>query len=321
MRTISFHRQYLGYTGGHQKVFDYIKHTSAHDDFSPRLYLSDKNALETAKPDTAKPETSTQENNPFKRIEQGYIENVYQPNRHNIAFLAGLDWRAYQRYFDSQQIKVNLIQHLRHADKEHVLNSFLSHKAIRLCVSQAVCDAVSKQANGPCFTIKMGHSMPTITETKQHDLFILATKRPGWGSALADYAKGLGLSVDLIQHSTARELILKKMAAAKMSLVIPNKTEGFYLPGIEAIHYSDVAIVPNCIANLEYMNKDDNAILCANTLNACKQGIDAAIKYLQQPRLNTSNINALDVINTYSLEKERLQYHKILNEIDYIWSQ
>jgi len=92
-----------------------------------------------------------------------------------------MDWQVYLPFFDLKQVKINLIQHVRHGDKSHPLFEFLKHKAIRLCVSEAVKEAIEPYANGPYFTIKMGHRIPKISRPKRYDLYILATKQPQLG--------------------------------------------------------------------------------------------------------------------------------------------
>lgn len=309
MKIISFYRDYSGYTGGHQKVFDYLQHCDAHPEYDYQLYMQNRQLKNEAEAQT----------NPFEAIRPRW-ESLYQPQGASVVFLAGLDWRAYSPFFDAGQPKINLIQHIRHADPEQAHFAFLKHRAIRICVSKAVEEAIRPHANGPLITIRMGHQIPAIDiNNKYYDLYILANKKPGWGGILADYARSLGLKVALTNQLVPKKDVLKNMSKARISLVLPNKTEGFYLPGIEAMSLSNIAIVPNCKANLEYMHKESNAILCANTLEGCKKAISDALQLLAAKDLPARTKVGVDLSRTYSLRKERESFHKVLNQLDYLW--
>jgi hypothetical protein len=47
---------------------------------------------------------------------------------------------------------------------------------------------------------------------------------------------------------TEREQVYQAMAESVVVIPLPNKTEGFFLPGIEAL--ADWAVVPDCIASV-----------------------------------------------------------------------
>ncbi|GBL04163.1 glycosyltransferase [Glaciecola sp. KUL10] len=303
MKIVSFYRDYMGYTGGHQKVFDYLQHCSAHPHFDSELYIQSRDELQS----------------PFDVIKQRW-QQQYQPDKADVIFLAGLDWRAYQPFFNEHQPKINLIQHLRHADPSQAHFAFLKHKAIRICVSKAVEEAIKPFANGPVITIKMGHEIPELlVSDKDIDLYILANKKPGWGEHLAKYANSLGFRVKLTKQTVPKENVFADMARANISLVLPNKTEGFYLPGIEAMSLSNVAIVPNCVANLEYMKKGSNAILCANTLDGCKKAIHLGWNMSKSEDIKIRAEKGKRISCSYNLNNEALRFHNVLNELDNLW--
>ena len=63
------------------------------------------------------------------------------PSGDDALFLAGEDWDLLPPDHP-RRIVVNLVQGVRHADPALPLFQSLSRKAIRICVSQAVADAV-----------------------------------------------------------------------------------------------------------------------------------------------------------------------------------
>lgn len=301
---MSFHRQYSSYTGGHQKVFDYLNHTVKCAGYSANLYLSKSSKV---KPDL------------FDDIVGVEYSKVYRPDLSDVAFLAGMDWQAYQEFFDPNQVKINLIQHVRHADKSQPLFQFLQHKAIRICVSEAVKDAIEPYANGPCFTIKMGHNIPKLSLAKQYDLYILATKQPDLGKELFEWAKQQGIKV--LMHDKAQEpsTVWQAMAESVVAITLPHKTEGFYLPGIEAMALASWAVVPDCIASREYSHPLANITRCSLNQKACVQAIKQALKQTSKWTRFLNKWRGQRLIARHQLESERQSFQQLLKNLDNLW--
>jgi hypothetical protein len=303
-KSISFHRQYMAYSGGHQKVCDYIQHTIDSGLFSPTLYLTNSSPVQKQL---------------FNHINGLEYSLQYSPAQADVAFLAGMDWQAYLPFFDPKQVKINLIQHVRHGDKNHPLFKFLQHKAIRLCVSEAVKEAIEPYANGPCFTIKMGHDIPKLTRVKQYDLYILATKQPQLGKQLFEWATNIGLRVMLHDKATERELVYQTMAESVVVIPLPNKTEGFFLPGIEAMALADWAVVPDCIASREYSLSRANITSCELNSTACEEAIAHALIQVNSWTFFVNKWHGRRRSATYRPTQERQSYQHILRNLDNIW--
>ena len=261
-KSISFLRHYHGYTGGHQKVHDYLTHFIAMG-WRPSLYLSNK----------AKTNRTLFENIPSVEYQESF-----NPNDADIVFLAGMDWQDYLPIRDAKKPVINLIQHVRHADKNEALFAFLKEPAIRLCVSNSVKEAIAPFANGPCHVIKMGHKLDILPISHSNDIYILANKQPQLGRKICEWAKDRGLSVILHDSTQEKASVTKAMAESFMTLALPHKTEGFYLPGIEAMFYSKVAIVPYCVANKEYFCKGANMLVPHYTEESIKKAILSCLK-------------------------------------------
>lgn len=303
-KSISFHRQYRGYTGGHQKVSDYIHHTAASGLFTPSLYLANSSPVQKQL---------------FEDIHGVEYSPQYNPELADVVFLAGMDWQAYQPFFDSQQVKVNFIQGVRHGDNNHPLFQFLQYRAIRLCVSDEVKDAIEPYANGPCFTIKMGHDIPKLSRAKRYDLYILATKQPQLGKQLFEWAKSIGLRVLIHEKATERELVHHAMAESVVVIPLPQKVEGFFLPGIEAMALADWAVVPDCIGSREYSLSGANISLCELDIQACQKAILHALKKTKGWKSFISKWHGRRLSASYSLKQEQQNYHHILHQLDQIW--
>lgn len=304
IKTILFHRQYLSYTGGHQKVRDYIAHTIAEPAFEPMLWLSNESNVRSGL---------------FDEVEGLAYQKPYAPNKADIAFLAGMDWDAYLPFFDPQQVKINLVQHVRHGDKTHPLFKFLSHKAIRICVSDTVRKAIEPFANGPCITIKMGHDLPRMKQVKKYELYILATKQPELGTQIKSWALNRGYTVLMHEQVVEREVVHQAMAQSRVALVLPNKTEGFYLPGIEAMALADWAVVPDCIASREYSARNANISMCQLNVEDCVKAVDVAFHRLDGWSRWINQWTGRRISYGYRLDTERARYQSVLSKLDKLW--
>lgn len=246
-KSVSFIRHYHGYTGGHQKVRDYIQHFLDLN-WQTNLFVDGQSATMP---------------NLFEQIPAVNYQKIYDPGDSDLVFLAGMDWQDFLPLGPSNKPVINLIQHVRHADPENPLFQFLSQPAVRVCVSKSVKQAILPHANGPVHFIPMGHKIAAEPLKKSNDLYILANKQPELGRRLAHYFAEQNVSVICHDRYVEKLAVLSAMASSRVSLTLPHHTEGFYLPGIEAMALSDIAIVPDCVASIEYSKHYSNALRCA----------------------------------------------------------
>ena len=169
-RNVGFWRNFQSFHGGHLKVFDYFNHVLASDGFVPSISFSPKSVWD--------------DTNPWASA--GLVE-IDDPPPPDVHFLAGRDWVNIEKASDVPVI--NLIQHVRHAEPGHPLGEFLPRRAIRICVSEEVADAVrAAGANGPVHAIPNGIDLASVTshasEERTVDLLIVANKKPEVGRKL-----------------------------------------------------------------------------------------------------------------------------------------
>ena len=127
-KTILFFRDYQEYTGGHQKVADYFSHLKASSDFDPTIAFSSATKWDIKNPW-------------FPEYQDQSL--AFTPTNYDYTFLAGMDWQVYLPSLRPQnQPVINLIQHVRHADPAQPMHQFLSERAIRICVSPEVAEAI-----------------------------------------------------------------------------------------------------------------------------------------------------------------------------------
>lgn len=310
-KTVLFYRDFGGFTGGHLKVWHYFKHVLSHPDFTSEIFFSQQSQWD--------------DTNPWKNDKQ-YITSQWQPDNANILFLAGLDWQILPPPQEKAKYLpiINFIQGMRHAEPIDPRFQFLKNKAIRICVSQDITDALTatKEVNGPIYTIEngldIGNIEQYITNNKTTDLLIAGMKNPELACKIADYFSNFNISIETITTHLPRALFLKKVAQAKTTLFLPFDKEGFFLPALEGMGLGTYVICPDCIGNRDFCLPNYNCFRPDYTKEAI---IDAVQQALQLPenQLKTLLTNAQETFTQHSLESERQKFLAILDNIDQIW--
>lgn len=299
-KNVSFIRHYNGYTGGHQKVRDYIQHFTDLN-WQANLFAQVKSATMPGL---------------FSNIPKVNYQQHYDPANADLVFLAGMDWEAYLPLGIKNKTVINLIQHVRHADPNQPLFAFLAQPAVRICVSQSVRQAILPHANGPVYTIPMGHKIEMGEHEKNNDIYILANKQPELGRRLAQYFQEQQLSVICHDHYVEKDSVLTAMAFSSISVTLPHTTEGFYLPGIEAMALSEIAVVPDCVASIEYSGRFNNALRCELDY----EDIIATIQKALHLRNTTADLwlrkkLGKSQVAKYSLLAEKINLQKVINTV------
>lgn len=250
----------------------------------------------------------------FSDVPNVLHSHFYEPEKADVVFLAGKDWKAYLPKRVKEQRVINLIQHVRHGDKNHPLFHFLEHEALRICVSEPVREAILPYANGDCVTIKMGHSIPDVSAETDLDLYILGKKNSKFAADIELWARDSGITVYADTGLVARENVFKNFARAKVSLVLPNPTEGFFLPGIEAMALSERVVVPDSVGNRGYCKPNTNITLCDYDKLACITAIEEAFLKLKKPVHQFEKFRGVREARSYTMVAERETYHKLLKD-------
>lgn len=302
-RILQFHRYFHCYSGGHGKVRDYFEHARAHPGWRPRVHFSD--GLEH-------PE------NPWQDVPD-LIDREWQPERAWAMFLAGIDWQRYPVDLPAMPV-VNLIQHVRHGDPQEDVYPFLTRRAVRICVSQPVADAIlaTGRVNGPVFVIEAGLRMPECLPRPEprRGVFIAALKQPELGRALAAELEAQGHVVDLCDSFISRHLYLQRLAAAEIAVLLPNRTEGFYLPALESMALGCATVVPDCIGNRAYLQPETNALVPGWEL----ADLVGAVARLGDPLLRRSLLTpGIETAARFRMDEERQRFYGILDDLDAHW--
>lgn len=294
-----FHRDFRGYTGGHGKVWDYFNHALAAG-WDARVYLT--------------PDSLRDASNPWLNMPER-IEPEWRPETAHALFLGGMDWAALppQRQTPGQPV-INLVQHVRHADPAQPLRAFLSRRALRICVSEVVAAAIAAtgEVDGPIEVIEAALNLPMtgLAAARPGGVFVGALKNPELGHALAAHLRADAVEVDLCADWLPREDYLRRLGAAEIAVLLPHASEGFFLPGLEAMALGCAAVVPDCLGNRAYLDPNHNALAPAPEV----EELAAAVReLLADPTLRGHLRTAGQTTAArFTLAAERERFHALL---------
>jgi glycosyltransferase involved in cell wall biosynthesis len=302
-KTALFYRQYLAYSGGHGKVWDYFNHVKTSGLYEPKIFFTGDSIFDHTNPWLHSKDT---------------ILTEWMPERADLLFLAGMDWQALPPQWNKDIPVINLIQGVRHADHQLPLYGFLNRRAIRICVSQPIADAIltTGQVNGPIYVIPNGLQIPDqlFEDVKKDEkIFISAMKNIPAGILIAEQARNLGYVVELLTQPVSKIDYLKKIQRARIAVLLPLAVEGFYLPGLEAMALGTPVIMPDCIGNREYAKHKENCLIAA------PEDMISAIQYFDAPdELHRIQYKGIETAKRYTLASEYESFVKVLNNVEAI---
>ena len=330
--TVWFHRSLDRLTGGQVKHAHYFDHVRRLPGFRPRISFT-ANAPGTS---------PTPDQDRLWPAARAFRTPFWTPRKGDVFFLAGLDWRylAQSGMEDCANPRINLVQHVRHRDPDTELRGYLKMRAVRICVSREVAEAIEStgQVNGPVFTI------PNAVDVRLQGP---ARRGPGWRSGLKPWAlaqrrrqvpatliigyKSPQLAQDLAQslHSNGvrhrllldflpRHRFLAALVASSVAVCLPHPEEGFYLPALEAMATGCVAITLDCVGNRGFCRHQSNCFIAKPTVESLSAAVQEALNQPPDRReamLRQAGLTA----GRHSLAAERSRFHALLKDIGSIW--
>lgn len=290
---------------------DYFAHAKSSASFNPTIVFSSHSRWDQSNPW-------------FPECQHQSLD--YNPANYDYAFLAGMDWQIYlSSPRPKNQPVINLIQHVRHADPAQPMHQFLSERAVRICVSPEVAAAINAtgKVNGPVFTVANGIDIPAIeSQQKRHDVFIFGAKNPQLAEELKNNLAQQGVHAFCVTDWLPREELLILLSSSRIAVMLPNMTEGFYLPALESMRYADITIVPDCVGNRSFCHNRQNCLIPDYNGSAVEAAVCEAMQFLQQPeQLNTFKRNCAATLEYHSLRRERTEFLALMAQADDLWLQ
>ena len=315
LRTVLFHRDFQGFTGGHLKVWNYFNHVETSGTHRAQIYFS--------------PGSRWDESNLWL-ARRADAQTAWLPGQADVLFLGGFDWKmlpAGERDHYQRPV-VNLIQHVHHGDPAHPLSRFLRHRAVRICVSEEVRASVETfGVNGPTFVIPNGiepGDLPPAAPSEQRPVdWLICGLKDSRSAQARELARRLEAQenwgrVETLTKQLPRADFLAALARTKAVVLLPRDTEGFYLPALEAMALGTLVICPDCVGNRSFCRDGDNALVppvCdVDHLLAAMCAARA-----DRPRAASLVKNGLRTAAGHTLRRERTAFHELLAGVDSLW--
>lgn len=312
-RSVLFYRDFRGFTGGHLKVWHYFNHVQHSKNYQARIAFA--------------AQTVWDETNPWLTMRSQALPR-WDAQRADVLFIAGMDWEilsAAQRDHAPKPI-INLIQHVRHADPKQPLYQYLTHRAVRICVSEQVTQALQAtgRVNGPMFTIPNGMDSAELAlpqqawEQRPLDLLIVGIKQPALALEIAPQLATLCPAVQVLTQPLPRSAFLEVLGTARITLFLPHHSEGFYLPALEGFALGTLVICPDCIGNRDFCLPSTNCLQPAYNLPALQDAVRQALQ-LTAPQRQALLTTAYQTAQHHSLTGERRAFLELLEQIEALW--
>ena len=322
-RQVWFYRAYVRLYGGHLKHAHYFDHVLRMPGFAPRITFS-------VEPSN---ESQAHERRRLWPAGDGVVAERWEPADRDVLFLAGVDWR----YLTENGLealanpRINLVQSVRHARQDTELFRYLTERAIRICVSQEVADAISAtgRTNGPVLTIPNGIDVapfdsaeggaPAGFETRPHSVAIAGYKCPDLARSLSGKLAMQGIEHRLVTEFLGRDAFLGLFAGSRIAVCLPFPDEGFYLPALEAMASGCLVVTLDCIGNRGFCRHDDNCLVAERSPQSLFRMTNRALAMsaLERRRMHR---RARDTAAEHSLEVERVRFHAVLGDVDRLWA-
>ena len=318
-RTVFFYRDYIRLFGGHVKHSHYFDHVLRTPGFARKIVFSDQpleasQALERS------------------ALWPGDEAERFEPDARDVFFLEGIDWLyLIENGLDSlPNPKINLIQNFLHARQDTERYRFLAYRAIRICVSQEVNDAISAtgRVNGPIITIPNGTDVTPVKPERDLAVFmarprpvtIVGYKRPELALALSR-----SLNEKQIAHPPATEKIerrrfIDRLVESRIAVCLPHPEEGFYLPALEAMSAGCIVVTLDCTGNRGFCRHEENCFIAESCIDSLLDMVNRALS-MSACDYEKMTLAARNTITEHSLDTERKRFQAVLANVDQLYER
>ena len=324
LRTIWFHRAFKAVTGGEVKHSHYFAHARHMPGFATRIAF------------TGGPLNEALAAERRRLWPVGYLDGAagWAPAGDDVLFLAGTDWR-YQSGVGldtTDHPRINLVQHVRHADRDTELWSYLPRRAIRVCVSEEVADAIARtgRSRGPVIAIPNATELPPwdwdsavgcgAWESRPRPVAIVGYKHPQLAESLSARLRRDGVEHDVLTRVRERSSFLELLAQTRVAVCLPDRTEGFYLPALEAMACGCVVVTLDAVGNRGFCRDGENCIVAERDPESLARAVGHAF-WLAEDARSTVLASAADTVAAHALHVERSRFHAVLRDVDGLWAE
>ena len=226
--------------------------------------------------------------------------------------------------------RINLIQGIQHAHADNVRYRYLSERAIRICVSQEVADAISAtgRANGPILTIPNAVDVmpfepgtdgsPAGYDARRQAVTIVGYKSPGLARELSERLDAERTGHRLLTEFLDRDTFLGLLTDTRIAVCLPRPEEGFYLPALEAMASGCLVVTLDCIGNRGFCHHGENCLVAGHDSESLFDMTKKALA-MPVPERGRMHRRGRETAAGHSLEVERARFHAVLEDVDRLW--
>ena len=321
-RRVWFHRGFAPLSGGQVKHAHYFEHVRCTPGFRPVITFSRE----------APNEFHARARRSLWRVEEDEMAERWEPTAGDLFFLAGVDWRylAECGRVDPANPRINLIQGVQHAREDTELYAYLAERAVRICVSPEVADAISAtgRARGPVLTIPNGSDVapfepteegsPPDYERRRHGVTIVGYKRPELARRLSERLHAHRIEHLLPARLLGRNAFLDLLAESRVALCLPYAEEGFYLPALEAMASGCLVVTMDGIGNRGFCRHEKTCLMAEPHPDSLLEMTRRALA-IPGPERGLFHRRARAIAVRHSLDAERERFQAVLGDIDHLW--
>jgi glycosyltransferase involved in cell wall biosynthesis len=121
-------------------------------------------------------------------------------------------------------------------------------------------------------------------------------------------------SVELVTDFLPRHEFLDLLARARVSVLVPHVTEGFYLPALEAMALGTIVVCPDCVGNRSFCLDGRTAFVTRRNPVSMARAVERALR-LDEERRDQMREAGWRQVEGHSLEQERQRLGALLDEL------
>jgi glycosyltransferase involved in cell wall biosynthesis len=310
-----FLRRYVGFSGGHAKVWDYFSHFIHMQEFDPKIYFTEDSIFD--------------EENPWKSYPDRIVRKL-DPFDCDFLFIGGRDWHEIAAWpgLEHQRPILNFIQSTRHAEPNYGLRDFLCRQAFRIACSEEVLSKIKGVdfLNGPVHLVENGIDKSRLPraipyDRKTLDVVILGYKNPTIAAHVHQNVLKIFNNARLINDFVPRSEVISAINESRLSVLIPTPREGKYTPPLEAMALESVVITSDVPGNRVVCRDGYNCLAGSYSIDGI---MDCVNRFRDMNSIEISILirNGLATVDKNGIESERERLKAILRGpfMDYVRS-
>ncbi|MDQ7051661.1 MAG: glycosyltransferase family 4 protein [candidate division KSB1 bacterium] len=205
---------------------------------------------------------------------------------------------------------------MKHGEPDNPRFRYLSRPAYRICVSRQVEEAIKPHSNGPVVTIPNGIAIERFEakQTKEHaSVMIAGKKNPEFALKLYDALVARSIQASVLIDPVPQEVFAQQLQKSDIFVGITNRTEGFFLPALEAMAAGCAVVCTDAVGNRGFCI-DQQTALQPQYLDL-EAHVNAVLRLVAEGGLRQQLQKAgKRMAANYSLEKERQRFYAFLIE-------